>query len=92
MLCVRWYLSFKLSYRDLVAMMTERGIDLAHTTILRWVQTLHPGIPKALEPLRPNRWGFGNLNGQDIASSGRTLYCYFARTNPFRNGAHDREG
>ena len=34
-LCVRWYLSFKLSYRDLVAMMGERGIDLAHTTILR---------------------------------------------------------
>ena len=27
-LCVRWYLSFKLSYRDLVAMMAERGIDL----------------------------------------------------------------
>jgi transposase-like protein len=37
-LCVRWYLSFKLSYRDLVAMMGERGTELAHTTILRWVQ------------------------------------------------------
>jgi transposase-like protein len=37
-LCVRWYLSFKLSYRDLVMMMGERGIGLAHTTILRWVQ------------------------------------------------------
>lgn len=37
-LCVRWYLSFKLSYRDLVAIMGERGLDLAHTTILRWVQ------------------------------------------------------
>jgi transposase-like protein len=36
-LCVRWYLSFKLSYRDLVAMMGELGIVLAHTTILRWV-------------------------------------------------------
>ena len=34
-LCVRWYLSYKLSYRDLVAMMGERGIGLAHTTILR---------------------------------------------------------
>jgi hypothetical protein len=30
-LCVRWYLSFKLSYRDLVAMMAERGIDLAQS-------------------------------------------------------------
>jgi transposase-like protein len=33
-LCVRWYLSFKLSYRDLVCMMNERGICLAHMTIL----------------------------------------------------------
>jgi hypothetical protein len=31
-LCVRWYLSFKLSSRDLVQMMDERGIALAHTT------------------------------------------------------------
>ena len=37
-LCVRWYLSFKLSYRDVVGIMSERGIRLAHTTILRWVQ------------------------------------------------------
>ena len=33
-LCVRWYLRFKLSFRDLVEMMAERGIDLAHTTII----------------------------------------------------------
>ena len=37
-LCVRWYLRFKLSFRDLVEMMAERGIDLAHTTIMRWIQ------------------------------------------------------
>jgi len=37
-LCVRWYVSFKLSFRDLVAMMAERGIGMAHTNILRWVQ------------------------------------------------------
>src|SRR5271165_4252345 len=36
-LCIRWYLTFKLSSRDLVQMMAERGIVLAHTTILRWV-------------------------------------------------------
>ena len=34
-LCVRWYLSFKLSYRDLVARIGERGIHLAHTTITK---------------------------------------------------------
>jgi transposase-like protein len=32
-LCVRWYPQFKLSYRDLVEMMAERGLSLAHTTI-----------------------------------------------------------
>ena len=37
-LCVRWYVSYKLSSRELVEMMGERGIELAHTTILRWVQ------------------------------------------------------
>jgi transposase-like protein len=33
--CVRWYLRFKLSFRDLVEMMAERGVALAHTTIMR---------------------------------------------------------
>src|SRR6266487_1001099 len=45
--CVRWYLSFKLSYRDLVAMMSERSIDMAHTTILRWVQHYTPEFEKS---------------------------------------------
>ena len=29
-LCVRWYLRYKLSLRDLVEMMAERGLSLAH--------------------------------------------------------------
>jgi transposase-like protein len=37
-LCVRWYLRYKLSFRDLVEMMSERGLRFAHTTILLWVQ------------------------------------------------------
>jgi hypothetical protein len=37
-LCVRWYLRYKLSFRDLVEMMAERGLSLAHTTIMRWIQ------------------------------------------------------
>jgi transposase-like protein len=36
-LCVRWYITYKLSYRDLRDMMAERGINHAHITILRWV-------------------------------------------------------
>jgi transposase-like protein len=41
-LCVRWYLAFKLSSRDLVLMMAERGIVLAHTTLPRWAQRYVP--------------------------------------------------
>jgi transposase-like protein len=33
--CVRWYLRFRLSYRDLVEMMAERGLSVVHTTIMR---------------------------------------------------------
>ena len=45
-LCVRWYLRFKLSLRDLVEMMAERGLSMAHTTILRWVQRYAPEFAK----------------------------------------------
>jgi transposase-like protein len=45
-LCVRWYLRYKLSLRDLVEIMAERGLSLAHTTILRWVQRYAPEFVK----------------------------------------------
>src|SRR5215212_9495256 len=45
-LCVRWYTTHKLSYRDLVEMMAERGVDVSHTTILRWVQRYVPEFEK----------------------------------------------
>jgi hypothetical protein len=45
-LCVSWYTSFKLSFRDLVTMMANRGVSLAHTTILRWVQHYLPEFEK----------------------------------------------
>jgi transposase-like protein len=34
-LCVRWYITYRLSYRALVAVMAERGLAVSHTTILR---------------------------------------------------------
>jgi transposase-like protein len=45
-LCMRWYLRYKLSFRDLVEMMAERGLHLAHTTILRWVRRYAPEFIK----------------------------------------------
>lgn len=41
-LCVRWYLTYRLSYRDLVEMLAERGVAVSHTTIYRWVQQYVP--------------------------------------------------
>jgi transposase-like protein len=46
-LCVQWYLRFKLGFRDLVEMMAERGLSLAHTTILRWVQGFAPEFERS---------------------------------------------
>jgi transposase-like protein len=45
-LCVRWYITYRLSYRDLVAMMAERGLAVSHTTI----DQLRAGDRKAVEP------------------------------------------
>jgi len=45
-LCVRWYVTYKPSYRDLVEMMAERHLDVAHTTIMRWVQRYMPDFLK----------------------------------------------
>ena len=50
--CVRWHLRFKLSLRDLVEMMAKRGLSLAHTTLMRWVQRYAPEFLK-----RWNRFG-----------------------------------
>ncbi|HDT6579565.1 TPA: hypothetical protein QFT23_005869 [Bacillus cereus] len=44
LLTVRWYLRYNLSFRDLVEMMEERGLSLAHTTIMRWVHQYGPEL------------------------------------------------
>jgi transposase-like protein len=46
LLCVRWYLRYALSYRDLEEMMRERGLQIDHTTIYRWVQYSAPELEK----------------------------------------------
>ena len=45
-LCGRRYITYKLSYRDLVAMMAERGVRVSHTIIMRWVQRYVPEFQK----------------------------------------------
>jgi len=50
LLCVRWYLRYSLSYRDLEEMMLERGLHVDHTTISRWVQQYAPELEKRCRP------------------------------------------
>lgn len=50
LLCVRWYCRYQLSYRDLEAMMSERGLNVHFTTIFRWVQRYAPEINKRIRP------------------------------------------
>ena len=46
LLCVRWYCRYQLSYRDVEEMMRERGLDVDHSTVFRWVQRYAPEINK----------------------------------------------
>ena len=51
-LCVRWYITYRLSYRDLVAMMAERGhYRVAHDDSPLG-DSLCAGVREAMEPLR----------------------------------------
>ena len=76
--CVRWYLSFKLSYRDLVAMMGERGISLAHTTILRWVQHYTPEFVKRWSQCARPIGGSWRCDETYIKVKGAWVYLYRA--------------
>ena len=46
---VRWYCQFAISYRDLVIMAAERGLELSHTTMMRWVHEYAPKLAKKLK-------------------------------------------
>src|SRR3984893_7133945 len=50
LLCVRWYVRYALSYRDLEEMMMKRGLHVDHTTIYRWVQKYAPELEKRCRP------------------------------------------
>jgi transposase, IS6 family len=56
---VRWYLRFGLSYRDVEELLAERGIEVDHVTIYRWVQRFTPLLAEAARPCRHavgDRW------------------------------------
>ena len=47
---VRWYLMFPISYRDLELMLLDRGVEVDHTTIFRWIQTYATELEKRIRP------------------------------------------
>ena len=76
LLCVRWYLRYALSYRDLEEMMQERGLSVDHTTIQRWVQRYAPELEKRCRPhLRPINDSY-RVDETYIKIKGRWSYLY----------------
>jgi transposase, IS6 family len=56
---VRLYLRFALSFRDVEELLAERGIDVGHVTVYRWVQRFTPLLIDAARPCRHapgDRW------------------------------------
>src|SRR3954464_4749602 len=75
---VRWYLMFPVSYRDLALMLADRGVDVAHTTIFRWIQAYAPEIEKRIRPhLRPSN-GSWRVDETCVKVKGRWMYLYRA--------------
>jgi transposase-like protein len=77
-LAVRWYLRFGLSYRDLEELLAERGVEVDHITIYRWVQRFTPLLADAARPCRHavgDRW---QVDETYVKVAGRWRYVYRA--------------
>ena len=78
LLCVRWYLRYSLSYRDLEAMMAERGLSIDHTTIYRWVHAYAPELEKRVKPhLKPTNDSW-RVDETYVKVKGGWMYLYRA--------------
>jgi transposase-like protein len=77
-LAVRWYLRFGLSYRDVEELLAERGVEVDHVTVYRWVQRFSPLLAEAARPCRHavgNRW---QVDETYVKVAGRWRYVYRA--------------
>ena len=77
-LCVRWYLRFKLSFRDLVEMMAERGLLMAHTTIMRWVHHYVPEFERRWNRFARSVGASWRVDETYVKIRGKWVYLYRA--------------
>ena len=78
LLNVRWYLKYALSYRNLKEMMAERGVEVDHTTIMRWVHQYSPEIEKKVRRyLKPTNDSW-RVDETYIKVKGKWKYLYRA--------------
>ena len=76
--CVRWYLSYPLSYRQVAEMVNERGLDIDHSTVFRWVQEYSPEIDKRFRPHLRLTNDEGRVDETYILVKGKQKYLYRA--------------
>jgi IS6 family transposase len=75
---VRWYCRYPLSYRDLEEMMAERGVEVDHSTIHRWVLKFSPELEKRIRPfLNPTNDSW-RVDKTYIQGKGTWKYLYRA--------------
>jgi transposase-like protein len=75
-LAVRWYLRFGLSYRDVEELLAERGVQVDHVTVYRWVQRFTPLLADVARPCRhrpEDRW-FVDETYVKVAGQWRYVY------------------
>jgi len=75
---VRWYLRYRLSYRDVEELLAERGVNVDHVTVYRWVQRFTPEFVEAARPRRHmpgDRWF---VDETYVKVNGRWTYLYRA--------------
>jgi transposase-like protein len=76
--CVRWYLTYRLSYRDLTAMMAEREVTVSHTTIMRWVRHYVPEYERRWSRFSKPTHSSWRMDETSVSVGGRWNYLYRA--------------
>jgi putative transposase len=76
--CVRWYVAYPLSYRQLEEMMQERGVVVDHSTINRWVLKYSPQLEEAFHRRKRPVWRSWRLDETYIKVKGQWSYLYRA--------------